>query len=57
MTRSLEDIHKTVDTILEEIIDERDDKIKIGAKEVDEKTSSTCSPTASSRPSYWYLIN
>jgi hypothetical protein len=70
MTRSLEDNHKTVDTILEEIIDERDDKIKIGAKEVDEKTSSTCSsacrtkvalastsPTASSRPSYWYLIN
>jgi hypothetical protein len=40
MTRSLEDIHKTVDTILQEIIDERkairDDKIKIGAKEVDE---------------------
>ncbi|KAG0520087.1 hypothetical protein BDA96_08G043100 [Sorghum bicolor] len=40
MTRSLKDIHKTVDTILEEIIQERkairDEKISSGAEDVDD---------------------
>lgn len=40
MMRSLKEIHKTVDTILEEIIEERkgirDDKIKSGAENVEE---------------------
>jgi hypothetical protein len=40
MRRSLQDIHKTVDSILQQIIDERkgvrDEKIKSGAENVDE---------------------